>query len=254
MKQSFIVFVCILIATVTSCESNSKQPGKLPGEAVQISSNSYVGAYYSPLKLGMRKFVSSGYVNVYSADFDFCSIGSSSSRHKSISEYYGDTGYDTTYNYVPHIGDPHQFLSDEITSINIVSTAEYNGIPAGENLNNQFYLYAMSMYPFIQSGYTDKFDYASEYAPSIFLEMQQSVLRGSNNPSAYLGSPIYGTVDEIDVDSLKIIGGSTWNSRLMFLLQMKQIPVNPEGELIVTVGFKDGKQLEARGPVYDLIN
>jgi hypothetical protein len=110
------------------------------------------------------------------------------------------------------------------------------------------------MYPFIQSGYTDKFDYASEYAPGIFLEMQEAVLRGSNNPSAYLGSPIYGTVDEIDVESLKLIGGSNWKMQLMFLLQMKQIPVNPEGELIVTVGFKDGKQLEARGPVYDLIN
>ena len=250
MKKTIVLMTAIICLCSCDFMKNEKE-----GMGTVRQSNGYIGAYFSPKSLQMKKFSNSGgesFINIYQDGYDYFLVGESA--YKRISEYYNDIGYDTTFRFLPYVSDPEKFLSDEIASINIVSTAEYNGIPAGENLNNQFYLYAMSMYPFIQSGYTDKFDYASEYAPSIFLEMQEAILQWTNNPSAYLGSPVYGTVDEIDVESLKLIGGSNWKMDLMFLLQMKQIPVNPEGELIVTVGFKDGKQLEARGLVYDLIN
>lgn len=243
-----LLFLAAIAFITFSCEES-----KIPGNSTLIHSNSFVGAYYTPITLKIDKFNDYGFINISCIDSDFCSIGTSSSRHTAISEYYGDTGYDTTYNYVPHVGDPEQFLSDEIESIEISCTSTFNEVPAGSILNEQFYLYAMTVHPYIQSNYTSKFNYETEYAPEVFKIWKQTILEGSRNKSAYLGDPIYESLDKINYESLKLIGGSTWMKNIMFLLQIKQIPSNPEGDLIISITFKGGKQLEARAALSELV-
>ncbi len=60
--------------------------------------------------------------------------------------------YDTTFVIVDMVTEPTSFLSDEIESIEVNCSSEYNGVAAGTNQNSHFNFYAMSMYPFIQSG------------------------------------------------------------------------------------------------------
>ncbi|MBR2947781.1 MAG: hypothetical protein IKC17_04250 [Bacteroidales bacterium] len=250
----------VLLFIIASCAKYED------GDGVQIHSNGYIGAYYQPIEIAMEKFngmdaeflQSGGYINVYSKSEEYHRVSVHRTGYNDLAEFYGDTAYDTTFSYTPYVNDPHAFLADEIDAIEVTSTSSYNGIPAGSDLSSQFYFYAMSMYPFIQSGYTDKFDYVNEYAPAIFQEVRYYILysrcnRGVERYDIYLGSPIYGGLDEIATESLKLIGGSDISRKSIFLLQMKQIPSSPEGELIVKISFKGGDKLEARASLSKLI-
>lgn len=253
MKKLGYCFIFTLMLMVYACESNLDMD-----KVRRIKSNSYIGAYYKPKTIDIKKFITeedpSGLINICSHDWDFYYITTREStpdgiNFNYISEYYGDNGYDTTFTYIIP-GDLNAFLADEIESIRISSTHSYNGIPAGSSLNGSFYLYAMSMYPFIKSGYSDKFPYSTEYAPEIFNLMLKYLYDYRNS---YFGNPVYGTVDSIVPNQLKLIGGGKKLNNIMFLLQMKQIPSNPEGDLIISITFKGGKQLEARAPLSELV-
>lgn len=237
------------------------------GGAEYYHSNSYIASFYTPISIKLLKYSNLGYPKEYEGvlmvimdKYEEYSIRHQNenqdkyTKYLELCEYYGDTGYDTTYVYacVPQLFPP-TFLAEEVSKIDLTCSEEYNGIPAGESLSSQFNFYTFSIYPFIKNGYEEKYDYSSIPAGNIVYDYV-SDLSMFFNLDHYFGTPIVSSLDEVCYDDLKIMGGHAQVTySIIFLLEMKSIPANPQGEIELTIELNNGEIFSARELVVELI-
>lgn len=252
MKRKHLLLL-IAVVSVLSCNVGINGNG---GTEVYVSSG-YIGAYYSPHSLVLKKFHTEdeGYFfGVVSSNEKVYSIfgnDENRSKYEALRNYFGDTAYvrEFTYNENLH-NTPLAYLSNEIKSIVIRSTHDFMGCPAGDTLNKMFSIYAISLDSYIQSGYQDVYDYSNPLTPIVCKELVYEVTE--YNPE-YIGAPVYGKLSDIEYSKLRLIAGHYVRSfAKLFLLKFDSEPALKQGELSVEIEFVDGTRLEASSALVDL--
>lgn len=156
-------------------------------------------------------------------------------RFKELARYYKDT----SYNNLISMGSP-RCLSEPLLSISVISDTKYDDAhPAGIPLDDIVRLRAFSPFKFIQSAYTDFF-YPSEddiYNGNVLID---------NIKTEYF--PINKQLNELDENDL-ILLCAEWSSDGICLIFPKELPVNKEHNITVTVKFKNGKILTTTGKI-----
>lgn len=252
-RKHLLLLIAVVSVSVLSCNVGINGNG---GTEVYVSSG-YIGAYYSPRSLVLKKFHTEdeGYFfGVLSRNEEVYSIFGNEenrSKYEALRNYFGDTAYvrEFTYNYNLH-NTPLAYLSNEIKSIVIRSTHDFMGCPAGDTLNKMFSIYAISLDSYIQSGYQDVYDYSNPLTPIVCKELVYEVTE--YNPE-YIGAPVYGKLSDIEYSKLRLIAGHYVRSfAKLFLLKFDSEPTLKQGELSVEIEFVDGTRLEASSALVDL--
>lgn len=89
-------------------------------------------------------------------------------------------------------------LFNEFTNIDIFSSEDFNGIPAGSSLGPVTELLATTFKPYIESGYKDEFDWVGDIP-----ESYKNYFVGWGDSSTL--HPVYGTVAGIDPAELVLV-------------------------------------------------
>lgn len=252
-RKHLLLLIAVVSVSVLSCNVGINGNG---GTEVYVSSG-YIGAYYSPHSLVLKKFHTEdeGYFfGVLSRNEKVYSIfgnDENRSKYEALRNYFGDTAYvrEFTYNENLH-NTPLAYLSNEIKSIVIRSTHDFMGCPAGDTLNKMFSIYAISLDSYIQSGYQDVYDYSNPLTPIVCKELVDEETQ--YNPE-YIGAPVYGKLSEIEYSKLRLIAANYVPSfAKLFLLKFDSEPTLKQGELSVEIEFVDGTRLEASSALVDL--
>lgn len=238
------------------------------GGAEYYHSNSYIASFYKPISIKLLKYLDpcyhpkdyEGVLMVILDKYDEYSVRHQKenqdnyTKYLELCEYYGDTGYDTTFAYpCDPLLFPPTFLAEEVSKIDITCSEEYNGIPAGESLSSQFNFYTFSLYSFIKNGYAEKYDYSSIPAETILYDYVREMTLYFDLDH-YFGTPIVSSLDEVRYEDLKIMGGhSLVTHPIICLLGMKTIPSTPQGEIELTIELNNGEILSAQESVLELI-
>ncbi|HAD57411.1 MAG TPA: hypothetical protein DCG00_08025 [Alistipes sp.] len=130
----------------------------------------------------------------FSGELYLPSRGEKGDKFRELSAFYGDTHYNKpTYPGGPNV------LCNEFKKIDIVSDKDFNEIPAGQSLGNVVKFLAVSVKPFLDSGYTEEFDWSRNDVPS---EYRDYVWRFWPKKEFY---PVYGLLSELRENELKLL-------------------------------------------------
>ena len=130
----------------------------------------------------------------FSGELYLPSRGEKGDKFRELSAFYGDTHYNKpTYPGGPNV------LCNEFKKIDIVSDKDFNEIPAGQSLGNVVQFLAVSVKPFLDSGYTEEFDWSRNDVPS---EYRDYAWRFWPKEEFY---PVYGLLSELRENELKLL-------------------------------------------------
>lgn len=113
---------------------------------------------------------------------------------RELSQRYGDTHF----NRIAPQDHPVSALFNEFTNIDIFSSEDFNGIPAGSSLGPVTELLATTFKPYIESGYKDEFDWVRDRP-----ESYKNYPVGREDGRTL--HPVYGMVAGIDPAELVLV-------------------------------------------------
>lgn len=139
---------------------------------------------------------------------------------------------DTTYNRVKTGGD--RAVVNNFTSIDIISSAQFGQIPAGESLASKVVFYGATIKPYLDSGYTTLGNW------SVWGDYPEDGWFGGNDCYEEW-TPIVKNVSEVTSDDLQLLGYRTPTNELHFT----EVPEVKEHTFTVTIVDEGGYVMTA---------
>lgn len=147
------------------------------------------------------------------------------------SQIYEQIG-DTSFNRVKHGGD--RAVVNNFTSIDIISSAQFGQIPAGESLASKVVFYGATIKPYLDSGYTTLGNW------SVWGDYPEDGWFGSNDCYEEW-TPIVKKISEMTSDDLQLLGYRTPTIELHFT----EVPEVKEHTFTVTITDTIGRKITA---------
>lgn len=169
-----------------------------------------------------------GYGNSIHVVFSGISVGGDYNREfVALAEHFGDNNYNK--GMMPFTTES---LANEFTAIDITSNRDFNGISAGESLASEVRLCAASPLKFIESGYTETFDWDADKPAEFNAEDWESGIFGNHREGYHPVNKLLSEVTRRDLTLLR--------HEFVFL----QFTDPPVGQLHrLTISMRDGEAL-----------
>ena len=216
---------------------------------------SMVNAYYHPKELQISKTNTRGVFCLKMAGTwggSYSSDGDAKYFYDTWCRKHNDMTYDRKEKF-GYIGTPkpHVFLAADYTSIEIVCNIDWNSDhPAGSSLNDIVMFYSASPIKYIESGYTEKYDWGQTEIPDIFLTSMYNdgyIYRKSIAEGITPFHPVIKPVSELTRNDMILLGnGDVESNDVLAVLEFTSMPADyAERTITVTVTTDKGDSFNA---------
>jgi hypothetical protein len=224
MKRRGILFLLVLITTVSSCDVVQRHKFR-----------SYITSYYDYQQI-VLKISDSGNIAFVGSGAWLCgwdSKGREKVIYDSLCVLHNDMSYNKKRSYIAGPDWGYNFKGD-IISIDVVSNADFDAQhPANSSLNDVIRFLSISLYPYIISGYKNTFDWERNLPENFRCE--ESLRNQHDEASCY--HPIDKKLSELTREDLILVDVN----RYVFLAFERQPDMSKEHELTVTLKISDGR-------------
>ena len=181
-----------------------------------------------------------------SFDCHFLSKGDNLRRYEEYCRKRGDVSYEQRV--LVHKGGSiftgPTYLTEDFVSVAVISDTDYDeSHPAGTNLSDICRFMAFSPYPFIASGYRNRFDYGTSSISEEFCEFAQANY-GSLPDEEFACHPIDKPLSDVTLEDLKLLG-LDYPKCLFGLLLEKRPSSSGEHTISVKIVSESGKSYSA---------
>lgn len=226
MKRFIILFACV--ATMFSCHEVVEEPN---GHG--IFSKHFISGFSNAtsviLREGCADFDGVGVFKICPGDGDLLSGG----HYHSLCEYWGDTSYDRWVNQDPSRSTCY---ANMFTSVDIISSADFNDVKAGESLADIVIFRGATAKPYIENGYIPD-PYGWSYDGEMMQELGHNGFYYWKNTEFY---PILKRLSELTPEDLILLSANFMSIRFEQLPEIK--------EHTLTIIFREGNN-EVRGEI-----
>lgn len=247
-KKSIAIVLAVfasLIAIMISC-------GKF--NFVEVHVRSMVNAYYTPKELQIYKTNKRGIFSL-----KMITTGGKYGYYNSEGDakYFYDTWCrkhgDMTYDRKVEFGNsstgyilPHAFVAADYTSVNITCDVDWDDRhPAGTSLNDIVMFYSTSPIKYIESGYTELYDWGEVDAPDIFYKSMYNhgyIYKRSIAEGISPFHPVIKPVNELTQEDMVLLGSGDVESNNVFaILEFTSMP-DSYAERTITVTVTTDKE------------
>lgn len=220
MKAKFFLIATVMFCmTVSSCNRGQNRTG-------MYESDHYIQTYYDIENV--RAHMSNNwpgmiFIEYEAKEYDNHEDDETSTPYNNLAERYDDFGYGGAV----HPG-MYRAICNEFTGIDVVSDHDFNDIPAGESLGGVVMLLTSSAKHYIESKYTDGYDWGN--LPEDYIVDGKRLITESFEPGFW---PVYGALDLLDPFELVLLH---WE---VLWLKFTETPAIKEHNLTIT--FSDAK-------------
>lgn len=225
MRRFIILFACV--ATMLGCHKVVEDPN---GEG--IFSKHFISNFADVTTVALHRYDGDGCVFMISPeDADF---HKNDNYYFSLCDYWGDTSYDRM---VPQDPSRTPCYANMFTSVDMVSSADFNDIKAGESLADKVIFRGATAKPYIEHGYSS-FGYVDEWDADS--EMMKELGDSKHFHIRKEFQPVLKRLSELTPEDLALL------SVRFMSIRFSEVPEIKEHTL--TIIFREGEK-EIRGQI-----